>query len=136
MIEFLGGCLVGGLIVYVYMRWKYPQGPRTYNVAINPNVTMRLRYLGTLDDRHFKLLCWWVTDGRPFRLLQLQRAKVLTRGQFEGVRNELVNRGMAYRPPNRTTVITPPGYAFFRWGGGRRKQANGKANAQMVEAEQ
>ena len=123
MIEFLLGCAAGWLITYLWFLGK-DNTPRRYEVHVSATSTMHLQYIGKLDERRFKSLCFWVTDGRPFRLLALTNAKVLTRSQFEEVRSELVARRLAIQNTNKTVDITPPGYAFFRWGAGRRKQTN------------
>lgn len=105
---------------------RMPAGPRRYDVHVSPTVTQHLHFIGNLDERRFKLLCNWVTDGKSFRLQALTNAHILTRTQFEGVRKELLDRGLAYQNTNKTIEIAPPGHAFFRWGAGRRKQANSK----------
>jgi len=102
------------------------RGPRLYDVHVTPTSTMHLHYIGQLDERNFRRLCWWVTDGRPFRLVQLMQAGILTRSEYQLVREELINRRMAIRNRDRTTTITPPGMAFFRWGGGRDRQTSDK----------
>jgi hypothetical protein len=123
MIEFILGCAAGWFITYLW-HLGTDHTPRRYDVHVSKATTLHLQYLGKLDERRFKSLCYWVTDGRPFRLLALTNAKVLTRSQFEEVRSELVARRLAIQNPNKTVDITPPGRAFFRWGAGRHKRAN------------
>ena len=86
--------LIGFAIGWIMRSFYEPEqkGPTKYEVHIDHATTLHLHYLGRLTDKQFKLLCWWIIDGKPFRLLPLMGPGIMSRGQFEQVRGELIDR--------------------------------------------
>lgn len=127
-IVLLVGFAIGWAARSYYM--PTPKGPRQYNVSVSPHSTMRLHYLGKLSEAQFRSLCTRIANGEPFRLERFTKppARIMSRPQWVGVRDELVNRGMAERLPDRTVNIRPTGYAFFKWGARRYERANDNTN--------
>jgi hypothetical protein len=122
-------CIIAFLAGYWIGRRDAPKPPNNklpYQAWITPTHMVRLHFLGGLDERRFKLLCFWVCDGRQFRLLALQSARVLTRAQFEQVRDEMIKGHLAIQATNKTITYTRPGVAFFRHHAGRNTHANSK----------
>jgi hypothetical protein len=129
MIEFICGALIGGLIVYVWMAGK-PTGPRTYEVSVTPTDKIRLKFIGTLNERDAKWLSNSILDGTPFTGPALVRKRGkggrLTDNEYIGVRDDLVNRRAAYTDRRHRVTLLPPAFALFRLIAGRGKAGTRK----------
>jgi hypothetical protein len=128
VIEFLIGCAAGWLITYLWFLGK-DRTPRTYEVHVTATDSIRLRYIGTLDERLAKWLANEVLDGRPFTFPDMCRkygkGGKLSDAQFKSVRADFVDRRAATMEQGRTTLL-PPAYALCRHIAGRSKRVTGK----------
>lgn len=109
-----------------YREGKRDGGPRVYEVKTGVASTVRLHYIGTLKEPQFRAFCSRITNGEPFTQNAFTKppTRIMSRPQWEGVRDELIRRGLAYRKPDRTTEFTRPGLAFCKWGRGRYERTN------------
>jgi hypothetical protein len=139
MIDFLLGLAVGGLLMFVYMRWNQPPpGPRRYDVHVTTVDTQHLHHIGELKEADEKWLANRALDGFEFTYRKFCRkwgeGGKLSEEKFKKVRAELVRRGMAGKAESSGEItLWPPAFALFRMIAGRRgKEGSRKGNQEGV----